>query len=259
MFNLAGKVALVAGGTGYLGLPVAVALARQGAAVAVAGRNPERVAAATSEVRDAVGGERALGLTLDMADEGSIHQAVRATQQCFGRLDILVIATHGSSGKTFEELDAAAMDSAHRAHITGTFLLARGAAEAMPEGGSMIIYSSMYGLVAPDFAMYSPQLPRNPIEYGVAKAALCQMTRYLAAHYGPRGIRVNAVAPGAFTHPRPEFPADEAYLRRQSAKTMLGRVGRRHETAGAVVFLASEAASYITGSVLPIDGGWTAW
>jgi NAD(P)-dependent dehydrogenase (short-subunit alcohol dehydrogenase family) len=259
MFDLSGKVALVAGGTGYLGFPVAQALAKQGAAVVVASRDLGRIASAVTALRAAAAHDRVLGLQLDMGDERSIQETVTTALERFGRLDILVNATFGGGRKRFDELDATTMDQANHVHITGGFLLARSAAEAMDHGGSIITYSSMYGLVAPDLTIYSPPLPPNPVEYGMAKAALCQMTRYLAAHYGPRGIRVNAVAPGAFTNPRPDFPADEAYLRRQAAKTMLGRIGRRDETAGAVVFLASDESSYVTGTVLCIDGGWTAW
>jgi len=258
MFDLTGKVALVAGGSGYLGLPVSVGLARQGAAVVVASRNPEKINAAVEEVRKVSSPERVLGLRLDVGDENSIREVVDKTVERFGRLDILVNATFAFVGKTVDELTAEEFDQANHVHITGSFLLLRAAAEAMKEGGSIIQYVSMYGLVSPDPKMYKPPMKPNPIEYGVAKAALCQMVRYLAAIYGPRGIRVNAVAPGAFT--RPEFAAgDPDYLDRQASRIMLGRIGRREETAGPVVFLASDEASYVTAAVLTVDGGWTAW
>jgi NAD(P)-dependent dehydrogenase (short-subunit alcohol dehydrogenase family) len=157
-----------------------------------------------------------------------------------------------------EDLTAADFDRANRANVTGAFLLARAAAEAMREGGSIILYSSMYGLVAPDPAMYEAPMQPNPIEYNAGKGAVVQMTRYMAAHYGRRNIRVNAIAPGPF--PRADIQAGHpAFIERLARRTMLGRIGRRHETAGAALFLASDASSFVTGHVLCVDGGWTAW
>jgi NAD(P)-dependent dehydrogenase (short-subunit alcohol dehydrogenase family) len=237
---------------------MSAALAGQGASVVVASRNADHVAAAVKKIHEACAEERASGVTLDLGQENSIRDAVAQTLKRFGRLDVLVNATCLSAGKTFDELGADDFDRTNHTNITGSFLLARAAANAMKSGGSVINYASMYGLVSPVPKVYEPPMQPNPIEYGVAKAALCQMTRYLAAVYGPRGIRVNAVAPGPMPNPdvcrtEPEF------VKRLAARTMLGRIGRREETAGAVVFLASDEASYVTGTVLVVDGGWTAW
>jgi NAD(P)-dependent dehydrogenase (short-subunit alcohol dehydrogenase family) len=259
MFNLAGKVALVAGGAGFLGKPASRALAAQGAAVLIASRNAERVSAAVDEIRGE-GAKDVAGIALDVADEQSVDRAVEQTIERFGRLDILVNATYTAVGKPMDELTGAEFDRANHGHITGSFLLCRAAARAMKKqgvGGSIVQYVSMYGLVSPDPGMYIAPMNPNPIEYGVAKAGLCQMVRYMAAMYGPDGIRVNAIAPGAFDdqHDR-SIPG---FVERMGARAMLGRPGKCHETAGAVVFLASDEASYVTGSVLRVDGGWTAW
>ncbi len=135
MFDLSGKVALVAGGTGYLGFPVAQALAKQGAAVVVASRDAGRIASAVTALRAAAAHDRVLGLQLDMGDERTIQETVTTARERFGRLDILVNATFGGGRKRFDELDATTMDQANHVHITGGFLLARSAAVAMDHGG----------------------------------------------------------------------------------------------------------------------------
>jgi len=258
VFDLSGKVALVAGGAGYLGLPACIALARQGASVVIGDSNRERLDGAVKEVAAVPSRDTSLGIHFDAADEASIKGAVEETLARFGRLDVMVNATYHSAGKRVEELSAEEFDRASRVNITGAFLLAREAANAMRDGGSIIMYASMYGLVSPDPSIYEPPMDPNPIEYGAGKAAICQMVRYLAAHYGPRNIRVNAIAPGPFPWESTQ-QAEPAFIERLSRKTMLGRIGRRHETAGAVVFLASDESSYVTGHVLSVDGGWTAW
>ncbi len=253
MFDLSGKVALFAGGAGYLGLPASQALAEQGAKVMVASRKKGHVEEAVEEI-----GERAAGTVLDLADEQSIHAAITRTVERFGRLDVVVNYTYASTARKVDELTAEEFDRANRVNVTGSFLLARAAADAMKEGGSIIMCASMYGLVSPDPRIYEPPMNPNPIEYGAGKAAMCQMVRYLAAAYGPRGIRVNAIAPGPFPYTE-MAEQDPAFIQRLADKTMLGRVGARNETAGAVVFLASDEAAYVTGMVLRVDGGWTAW
>jgi NAD(P)-dependent dehydrogenase (short-subunit alcohol dehydrogenase family) len=256
-FDLAGRAILVAGGAGYLGLPACELMGRLGARIAVADIDPARLAAAETAIREA-GAPEVLALPLDIGEEDSILACVRAVTERFGTLSGLVNATFGSTARTFDALTAAEFDRANRLNLTGSFVLARAAAGAMGEGGSIVLYASMYGLVAPVPANYPEGMAPNPIEYGAGKAGIVQMVRYMAAHFGRRGIRVNAVAPGPFPH-RATQDGSAGFMANLERSTMLGRIGRRDELAGPTSFLLADAASYITGQCLSVDGGWTAW
>lgn len=257
-FDLKGKVVLVAGGAGYLALPACQALAQHGAAVVIADIKPDRLETAVKVVGDENPGAIVSALPLDVADESSIRDVVRNTVVRHGRLDAMVNATFFSIGKKVEELSGAEFDKANHINLTGSFLLAREAVAAMPAGGSVVMFASMYGIVAPDPRIYHPPMNPNPVEYGAGKAGILQMTRYLAGYYGPKGIRVNSIAPGPFPWASQQ-EADPAFTERLAGRTMLGRIGRRDEMAGAVVFLVSDASSYVTGHCLQVDGGWTQW
>jgi NAD(P)-dependent dehydrogenase (short-subunit alcohol dehydrogenase family) len=257
MFELTGKTVLVAGGAGYLGLPSARLIAAMGANVCVADIDQSSLQQAEDALRGAGPGE-VLTLPLDIGDEGSILACVRDCARGLGGLWGVVNATFGSTGKRFADLTAAEFDRANRLNLTGSFLLAREAAAHMRGAGAMVFYASMYGVVAPRPANYPAGMVPNPIEYGAGKAGIVQMVKYMAAHFGPRNVRVNAVAPGPYPHPATQ-QASNAFIANLESSTMLGRIGRREEMAGPTAFLLSEAASYITGQCLNVDGGWTAW
>jgi NAD(P)-dependent dehydrogenase (short-subunit alcohol dehydrogenase family) len=177
-------------------------MAQHGADIMVADVNCKGVEERVSELRQEVPGVKISGVTLDVGDEASIKNAVRATVGNFGRLDVLVNATYLSIGNLVEELSGPDLERALHVNVTGAFLLAREASRHMTEGGSIIFFSSMYGEVAPDPRNYPAHIKPNPIEYGISKAALEQMVRYLAVCWAPRNIRVNGIAPGAFPHPQ---------------------------------------------------------
>lgn len=258
MFDFSNKVIFVAGGAGYLCMPLCRLIAQHGGKVCIGDYNADLLAQAVDTLKGEFPDADILGLSFDIGDADQIKKCLAACVGHFGGLDGVVNATFGGTAKTLDELTGEDFDRANHLNLTGPFLLAREAASYMTNGGSIVMYASMYGVVAPNPQIYPDGMNPNPIEYGVGKAGLIQMVRYLAAHYGPGNIRVNGVAPGPFPNAgKADIPDD--FNANLSRSTMLGRVGEQHETAGPTFFLLSDAASYVTGHVLNIDGGWTAW
>jgi len=253
LFDLSDRVALVVGGGGYLGGAVCDALAAHGAHVIVADINHDAVQAGAQRLTTA--GGSAEGCVIDAGDEASIQRVFAGIQS----LDLLVNMAASSRGKPLETVTVEEWDYGLRITLTAAMLLAREAIGRMPRrGGSIVHFSSMYGMVSPDPGMYEDVYAPNPPDYGAAKAGMLQLTRYQAVFWAKRNVRVNAVCPGPFPKPYGQG-GNGTFVERLSERVPLGRVGRAEEIAGAVVYLGSDAASFVTGTSLVVDGGWTAW
>ena len=260
MDRLKGKVAIVTGSTSGIGVGIAKAFAAEGAKVVICGRREAKGQAVVDSIV-AAGGEASYHF-MDITKVESIDELLKDTAEKYGKIDILVnCAAYGAGygkGSQLEYMDDATWQKGIDGALGSVF---RGTREVVPymkeHGGSIVNYCSMYGLVSPDLRIYGDNPQKQPPNYGAAKAGVQQLTRYAAGALAEYGIRVNCVTPGPF--PNPANQGDLAFNAKLAAKTMLGRFGKSYEMAGAVLLLASDAGSFMTGTNIVVDGGWTAW
>ena len=222
----------------------------------IADMNIERAEALAGSIRNA--GGTADTVEMDGADEESLINSVQHTCKTFGRLDSCIIMTYHAIGSTVDQLTGPEFDAVNHVNLTGTFVLVRAAADAMEAGGSIGLFTSMYGQVSPDPRIYLQPMKPNPIEYGVGKAGVIQMMKYPAVAWEPRGTRVNAISPGLFPNPDAQKNSPD-FVQSLSQKVPLGCVGQAPENVDPVVLLASDESSFINGTVVNVDGGWMAW
>lgn len=262
-FRLDGRVVLVTGASGHLGSAIARAVTQAGGVVVLAGRSAERLAPVAADIAGFGGQTHAL--VFDVGQPQACRDAVARLADRCGSLGGIVNCAYGGLPGTVESARENDFDLAFQQNLTGPFALIqaalpllRASAAIHPGGAAIVNIASMYGHVSPDPRIYGASGKNNPPYYGASKAALLQLTRYLAAHLGPDRIRVNSVSPGPFPPPAiaETSPVFHAHL---CEKTPLGRIGVASEVAGPVVFLLSEAAAFVTGADLAVDGGWTAW
>jgi len=255
-YSLQARTTWVIGGAGYLCASIVEKLLEQGCHVICADLEDH-----VDKLADRLGDPDGLiPVTLDAREEIDIHRFAANQAAETGIPDGLVVLTYGASGKQLKELTAEDFDQASQLGITSTFLLARAAGDLMVNAGkgSIVLFSSMYGLVSPDPRIYEPPMQVNPIEYGVGKAGIIQMTRYLAVHWAGSGLRVNCISPGPFPNENVQ-KQHPGFIDRLAHKVPLGRIGLPEEIAGPVLFLLSDASSYVTGHNLVVDGGWTVY
>lgn len=261
LMSLEGRVAVVTGGTGHLGLAFCEALAELGARVVVVDREPASCAARAASLSDH-SGNQAVGLAADLSSRAETATVVPRVLEAFGRLDILInnAAFTGASGIAgfavpFAEQSLDAWDAALRVNLTAAFQLTQAAREPLMASGhgSVINIGSIYGLVGPDLRLYEGTSMGNPAAYAASKGGLIQLTRYLSTSLAPK-VRVNSISPGGIA--RGQAPA---FVERYLARTPMQRMGTEEDFKGAVAYLASDLSAWVTGQDVAVEGGWTAW
>ena len=267
LFDLSGKAAVVTGGTGIQGTRITRGLAANGADVAVVDLDADTCTALAEDLEKEYG-VRAIGVACDVSDKAAVEDMVSAVTDKLGGINIL---HNNAASKTdnpadffvpFEDFDFGVWRDIMAVNIDGMFLVAQAVGKRMVEqgaGGSIIQTASTYGVVGPNFGIYEGSeymghRITTPAAYSASKGAVIALTRYLATYWGGKGIRVNTLVPGGI-----ESGQNETFQKNYGAKTPLGRMADVDEMVGAVVYLASDASSYMTGQMLVVDGGWTAW
>lgn len=256
LFDLTGRVALITGGSGYLGRSLSHALAETGATVVVASRDRNRGQSVADEL-PSPGGARHFAVTLDHLDETSLNEGFDSAIAIAGQVDILI--NNGQQGHALDLTNVTA-EAFNRdlQNTTGYFLLARRLRDHVVNRnapGSIVMIGSMYGVVGSYPDAYDGICAASPVQYHALKGGIVHMTRHLAVYWARDNVRVNCLSPGPF--PSEKSPAQ--MVERLKLKSPTGRMGVPHELKGPLLLLVSDAGSYVTGQNLLVDGGWTAW
>lgn len=249
MFDLTGRVAIVTGGNGGIGLGMARGLAAAGASIVIAGRNQAKSEAAVTEL--ATSGVKAIALTVDVNDTAAVKAMVADTLKAFGRVDILINNAGMNVRKTPDKLALEEWDSVIRTNLTSAFVISQAVHPAMKEagGGKIINIGSMMSIFG---ASFSPA-------YGASKGGIVQFTRSCAIAWAPDNIQCNAVLPGWIDTELTQNARREVdgLHDRVLARSPSGRWGAPDDFAGIAVFLASRASDFVTGAAIPVDGGFS--
>jgi len=256
LFDPSGKTALITGAGGYLGSAMATALAEAGCRLVVTSRNTDRASTIADSLCSTDDIEH-VGIALDYMDESSIAEGFSKAIEQTGGIDILVNNGNEAIGKDWKDVSAEEFNR-QLANETGYFLLSRALRNHSVErgvSGSVIMIGSMYGMVGSYPDTYKDICAISPVGYHALKGGIIQMTRHLAVCWAKDEVRVNCLSPGPF----PAETVSEKLVKRLEEKCPMGRMGKPDELKGAIVFLASQASSYMTGQNVVIDGGWTAW
>jgi NAD(P)-dependent dehydrogenase (short-subunit alcohol dehydrogenase family) len=249
-FDLTGKVAIVTGGSKGLGEAMAAGLASAGADLTLVSRHGDEATAAAGQMA-AEFGTRAIGIAADVTSPEQVRQMVDQVRKEFGRIDILINSAGVNIRGPIDQITYDDFRQVQKTNVDGTWLCCQAVVPVMKQagGGRIINLSSTLGLVGLE----------NRTAYASSKGAIVQLTRTLGLELAPHGILCNAICPGPFLTPMNQPIAnDEQTKRFIIGAVALGRWGQMHEIQGAAIFLASDAASYVTGSLICVDGGWTA-
>lgn len=251
LFDLSGDVVVVTGGCGLLGEPICQALSDHGATVIVADVNREQGKNVAAKLQN--GEFRAVNITNSKSVAAFCDEIIEDHSQIDGLVNTAYPRTD-EYGIPFESVDLEQWQANINLHLGGYYNITRAVALRMVEsgGGSIVNFGSIYGIQAPDFGIYDGMEMTSPVEYSAIKAGILNLTRYLASYLGQDGVRVNAISPGGVHDGQ-----TEQFVENYEENTPLDRMAEPEDIPGAVIYLLSETASYVTGHNLVVDGGWT--
>jgi|TARA_B110000495_G_scaffold167222_1_gene153627 NAD(P)-dependent dehydrogenase (short-subunit alcohol dehydrogenase family) len=259
-FSLKGKNIVLTGAIGYLGSKYAEGLSKFGANVILADINLSK-AEKMKKILEEKFSTNPLAIKVDISNKKSVQQMASKICKKYKSIDVLINnafyqETKKEKTSDFENFSLDAWEKSIRVNLTGTLICCQEIGKIMKKqkNGNIINISSVYGLLGADQRIYEKSGWNSTIAYGTTKSAILNMTRYLASYWHNDGIRVNSLSLGGV-----ERGQGEKFLKKYSEKTMIGRMAKQDEYVGAIIFLSSNSSSYMTGSNLVIDGGWTAW
>lgn len=267
LFSLTNRTVIVAGGAGQIGFAMSIILADAGAKVAIADIDTEMAEEKLKDIEDTAVKERITIFKLDVSNKTDVIECVKSIREKLGKIYGLVNCFHfkGNTRKLdttsnffagFEDYPEEAWDLVHNVNLKGSFLMAQSCIPFFIENqaGVIVNISSTYGNVSANKNIYGDSGINSPVAYGTSKAALINLTRYQATHLSGKNIRVNCLSPGGVFNNQAED-----FLKNYTSLTPLGRMADANEYQGPILFLMSDASSYMTGANLVVDGGWTAW
>ena len=260
IFDVTKKTIVITGGSGFLGSQYAEGLSKVGANVVIADINYQKCKKQCTELKKKFSTDP-LAVKLDLTNVPSIESMVRSILKKYETIDVLInnAADQGNPKlrKTpFEDFPLKDWNKAIDVNLTGVFLCCQKIGKIMKKQrkGVIINISSTYGIVAPDQRIYGSSGQNSAAFYAASKSGILNLTRYLASYWQGTGIRVNTFSPGGV-----EKNQDPKFIKNYAERTPLGRMAKKNEYIGSIIFLSSDASSYMTGSNLIVDGGWTAW
>lgn len=258
IFQLTGRVIIVTGGAGHLGRSICEGLAAFGAHAVAVGRNEDRLRALRDTSRPGASGS----VECRVCDVNDVRAFTDVAEHVFkehGRIDGLVNNAHAAGREKWEELDKAGWLAGLEGTLNHYFTCTKIVGEYLLKAGSGAVANnaSLFSFLVPNAKMHLDLNNMPPVHYAAAKGAVLQMTRYLAALWGERGVRVNAFSPGWF--PQKRGPDRPDYLRELTSRIPMARIGQSADLVGTVVFLLSDASAYVTGQNLVVDGGYSLW